>query len=189
MHVIPTDLLEVLLLEPRVFGDSRGFFLESYQEQIFNEFVGEPVHFVQDNHSGSTRNVLRGLHYQVQQAQGKLIRVIAGAVYDVAVDIRKGSPTFGRHIAVELSAGNKRMLWIPSGFAHGFLTLDEWNEVLYKTTEFYAPRHERTIRWDDPAIGIAWPLQGLAPLVSEKDARGVLLAEAPLFEYHAPAHK
>lgn len=189
MHVIQTDIPEVLLLEPRVFGDSRGFFLESYQEHTFNEIVGERVRFVQDNHSGSARNVLRGLHYQVQQSQGKLIRVIAGAIYDVAVDIREGSPTFGRHVAFELTAENKRVLWIPPGFAHGFLTLGEWNEVLYKATEFYAPRHERSIRWDDPAIGIPWPLQELTPLLSEKDAQGVLLAEAPLLEYHAPVRK
>src|SRR4051812_29708394 len=154
MQVIPTSIPDVLILEPKVFSDSRGFFLECYQQKTFDAAAGYPVSFVQDNHSGSQQNVLRGLHYQVKQTQGKLIRVIAGAIYDVAVDIRRHSPTFGKYVSVELSSENRRMLWIPPGFAHGFLTLSPWNEVYYKATDLYAPAHERSIRWNDPDVAI-----------------------------------
>lgn len=178
MRAIPTAIPEVMIFEPRVFGDARGFFFESFQQKEFNNALGEEVCFVQDNHSGSRKHVLRGLHYQLQQTQGKLVRVTAGAIYDVAVDIRKGSPTFGKHMGVELSAENRRMLWMPRGFAHGFVTLSDWNEVLYKATDYYAPQFERSIRWDDPAIGIGWPLEGEKPQLSDKDANGVLLSLA-----------
>jgi dTDP-4-dehydrorhamnose 3,5-epimerase len=182
MQVIATDIPEVLIFEPRVFGDARGFFFESYQHKRFTECLGENIQFVQDNHSGSKRNVVRGLHYQVKQPQGKLIRVIAGAIYDVAVDIRRGSPTFGHYVGVELSAENHRIVWVPPNFAHGFLTLGEWNEVLYKATDYYAPEHERSIRWDDPDIGISWPLTGEELTVSAKDQAGMLLKNAEVFE-------
>lgn len=175
-----TDIPKVLILEPKVLGDERGFFFESFNRHGFAEATGIDADFVQDNHSRSVRNVLRGLHYQIQRPQGKLVRVISGRVLDVAVDIRRTSPTFGRHVAVELSAENKRMLWIPEGFAHGFLVLSEAAECLYKTTEYWAPEYERCIRWDDPDIGIEWPLD--APLiVSAKDALGVSLANAEIF--------
>ncbi len=174
MKVTRGELPEVLLLEPRVFGDDRGFFLESYNRRVFREATGIDVNFVQDNHSRSARNVLRGLHYQVKQAQGKLIRVVAGEIFDVAVDLRRSSPHFGRWMGQRLSAGNKHMLWIPAGFAHGFLALSDSSEVLYKATDYYAPEHERCLLWNDPNIGIDWPLTG-APLVSDKDSRGVAL--------------
>lgn len=180
MKAIMTDIPKVLILEPKVLGDERGFFFESFNRHGFAEATGIDADFVQDNHSRSVRNVLRGLHYQIQRPQGKLVRVISGRVLDVAVDIRRTSPTFGRHVAVELSAENKRMLWIPEGFAHGFLVLSEAAECLYKTTEYWAPEYERCIRWDDPDIGIEWPLD--APLiVSAKDALGVSLANAEIF--------
>jgi len=173
MNVVPMAIPEVLLLEPKVFGDERGFFYESFNEKSFREATGLHLHFVQDNHSKSARGVLRGLHYQLSPCeQGKLVRVTQGAVFDVAVDIRKGSKTYGQHVSTELSADNKRQLWIPPGFAHGFLVLSETAEFLYKTTDYYAPSHERCVRWDDPTLAIDWPLQG-APLVSAKDAGGV----------------
>ncbi len=180
MKVTPGALPEVLVLEPRVFGDERGFFLESYNQRVFREAAGIDANFVQDNHSRSARNVLRGLHYQLKHAQGKLVRVVAGEVFDVAVDLRRSSPRYGRWMGLHLSAENKRMLWIPAGFAHGFLALLESTEVLYKTTDYYAPEHERCVLWNDPDIGIDWPITGV-PLVSEKDGRGVALKLAETF--------
>lgn len=180
MNVIETSLPEVLILEPRVFGDERGFFYESYNARVFEEVTGLKPDFVQDNHSSSQRGVLRGLHYQVQQAQGKLVRVVQGEVFDVAVDIRRSSPTFGRWVGAHLSAENKRQMWVPEGFAHGFLVLSEKSEFLYMTTNYYAPRHERCIRWDDPDLAIDWPLTG-APTLSAKDQAGVALKDADLF--------
>jgi dTDP-4-dehydrorhamnose 3,5-epimerase len=180
MNVIQTDLPGVLILEPKVFGDERGFFYESFNARAFAEATGLSREFVQDNHSRSQRGVLRGLHYQVQQAQGKLVRVTAGEVYDVAVDIRRDSPTFGRWIGVTLSAENKRQLWVPEGFAHGFLVLSEFAEFLYKTTDYYAPAHERCIRWDDPSLAIDWP-HATAPQLSAKDQAGLTLNEAEMF--------
>ncbi|OON60660.1 dTDP-4-dehydrorhamnose 3,5-epimerase [Massilia sp. KIM] len=180
MNCTPTALEGVLLLEPQVFDDERGFFFESYNARRFREAAGfEPV-FVQDNHSKSRRGVVRGLHYQVSVPQGKLVRVIAGAVYDVVVDLRAASPSFGRWIGTELSAANRRQLWVPPGCAHGFLTLSEEAECLYKTTEFWSPAHERTLLWNDPALAIAWPLQG-EPILSAKDREGVPLARAEVF--------
>jgi dTDP-4-dehydrorhamnose 3,5-epimerase len=170
--VTPTAIPDVLILEPKVFGDSRGFFFESFNQQDFNHVTGLDVHFVQDNHSRSAQGVLRGLHYQVQRPQGKLVRVVRGAVFDVAVDIRNSSPTFGQWVGVELSADNHRQLWIPPGLAHGFLTLTEHAEFLYKTTDYYAPEHERCLAWDDPTLGIVWPLSGAAPTLSAKDRAG-----------------
>ena len=181
MQVIQTALPGVLLFEPRVFGDERGFFFESFNDKVFMAAVGGPVAFVQDNHSRSSRGVLRGLHYQLPpHAQGKLVRVVRGEVFDVAVDIRAGSPTFGRWVGEVLSEQNKRQLWIPPGFAHGFVTLSETADFLYKTTDFYAPQAERCIAWNDPAIGIGWPYDG-EPHVSAKDALGVGLGEAEVF--------
>lgn len=182
MQVTRTALPEVLLLTPKVFADSRGFFLESYQQEVFDSAIGYPVRFVQDNHSGSQQGVLRGLHYQARHMQGKLIRVLAGAIYDVAVDIRKDSPRYGQHVGIELNSETKQMLWIPPGFAHGFLTLASWNEVYYKATDFYAPEFERTIRWDDPDIAIPWPLGGRTPVLSGKDMKGSYLSEAEALE-------
>ena len=173
-------LPEVLVLDPRVFSDDRGFFLESYNRRVFQEVAGIDVNFVQDNHSRSARNVLRGLHYQLKQPQGKLVRVVAGEIFDVAVDMRRSSPRFGRWMGIKLSAENKLMLWVPAGFAHGFLALSDSTEVLYKTTDYYAPGHERCVLWNDPDIGIDWPLTG-TPLVSEKDGRGVTLKLAETF--------
>jgi len=173
-------LPEVLLLEPKVFGDARGFFFESYNRRAFAEATGLDVDFVQDNHSRSARGVLRGLHYQIQQPQGKLVRVVAGAVFDVAVDVRRSSPYFGRWVGVELSAENKQLLWIPPGFAHGFLVLSDFAEFLYKTTDYYAPAHERAIAWNDPDIGVQWPIES-QPLLSAKDQAGTLLREAEVF--------
>jgi len=180
VKVIATELPEVLILEPRVFGDERGFFYESFNARAFEEATGLQRQFVQDNHSRSQRGVLRGLHYQLQQAQGKLVRVTAGEVFDVAVDIRRGSPTFGRWVGVRLSAENKRQMWLPEGFAHGFLVLSEFAEFLYKTTDYYAPAHERCIRWDDPELAIDWPLAG-APRLSAKDQAGLTLSAAEVF--------
>jgi len=179
MNVIETDLPDVLILEPRVFGDVRGFFMESYNRQRFAE-LGLATEFVQDNHSRSAHGVLRGLHYQIRQPQGKLVRVVCGAVYDVAVDLRRGSPTFGRWAGVELTEENKRMLWIPPGFAHGFLVLSDFADFLYKTTDFYAPEHERCLLWNDPALGITWPLSG-DPILSVKDRAGKSLSEAEVY--------
>ena len=181
MKITPTALPEVLILEPTVFGDSRGFFMESYNRRAFNEAVGHDVEFVQDNHSRSTRGVLRGLHYQLPpHAQGKLVRVVQGAVFDVAVDVRRGSPTFGKWDGVELSAENHRQLWIPPGFAHGFLVLSAVADFLYKTTDYYSPADERAMRWNDPDIGIRWPLTTL-PALSQRDAAAPLLRETAAF--------
>lgn len=180
MKATPAVLPEVLLLEPKVFGDARGFFFESWNARTFRELTGLDVDFVQDNHSRSARGVLRGLHYQLQQPQGKLLRVVRGRVFDVAVDLRRDSPRFGRWVGVELSEDNHRQLWVPPGFAHGFLVLSESADFLYKTTDYYAPAHERCIAWNDPQIGIDWPLQG-APVLSAKDAQGVALADAEVY--------
>ncbi len=181
MNIIATALPEVLIIEPQVFGDERGFFYESFNAKRFAELTGVQRDFVQDNHSRSARGVLRGLHYQLQQAQGKLVRVTAGEVYDVAVDVRRSSPTFGKWVGVHLSAQNKRQLWVPEGFAHGFLVLSDYAEFLYKTTDYYAPAHERSIRWDDPLLAIDWPLDGLTPVLSAKDQQASTFAEAEVF--------
>ena len=180
MKVTPTAIPDVLIIEPKVFGDARGFFFESFNQKAFNEATGLDVNFVQDNHSRSAKGVLRGLHYQVQQPQGKLVRVVRGAVFDVAVDIRKGSPTFGKWVGMELSEDNRKQLWIPVGFAHGFLVTSESAEFLYKTTDYYAPEFERSIFWNDPTIGIQWPLD-TEPLRSAKDMLGQALANAEVF--------
>ncbi|MFK4075912.1 dTDP-4-dehydrorhamnose 3,5-epimerase [Ectopseudomonas khazarica] len=181
MKVIETALPEVLILEPQVFGDERGFFFESFNARRFAEATGLQRDFVQDNHSRSARGVLRGLHYQLQQAQGKLVRISAGEVYDVAVDVRRSSANFGKWVGVYLSAENKRQLWVPEGFAHGFLVLSDYAEFLYKTTDYYAPAHERCIYWDDAQLAIDWPLDGLTPQLSLKDQQGVSLSEAETF--------
>jgi dTDP-4-dehydrorhamnose 3,5-epimerase len=180
MQVHKTDLPEVLIIEPRVFGDDRGFFYESFNQRRFQELTGLQSEFVQDNHSRSAKNVLRGLHYQIRQPQGKLVRVVAGEVFDVAVDMRRASKTFGKWTGVVLSEENKRQMWIPEGYAHGFLVLSESAEFLYKTTDYYAPEYERAVRWNDPDIGVAWPLQG-APLLSAKDKAALSLSEAETF--------
>lgn len=180
MKAIPTAMPGLLIIEPEVFGDERGFFFESFNRRKFAELTGREVDFVQDNHSRSARNVLRGLHYQIQHPQAKLVRVIQGAVLDVAVDIRKGSLTFGQHVAVELNAENKRMLWIPEGFAHGFVVISDSAECLYKTSDYWHPEYERSIRWDDPALAIDWKLEA-EPVLSAKDRQGKTLAEAELF--------
>jgi dTDP-4-dehydrorhamnose 3,5-epimerase len=180
MKIVATAIPDVLIIEPKVFGDARGFFFESYNARKFTELTGIRAEFVQDNHSRSAKNVLRGLHYQIQQPQGKLVRVVAGAVYDVAVDLRKNSPTFGKWEGVELSAENKRMLLIPYGFAHGFLVLSDYAEFLYKTTDYWAPEHERCIAWNDPDLGIAWPIQE-EPQLSAKDGLGVAFSSAEVF--------
>ncbi|MEO1523480.1 MAG: dTDP-4-dehydrorhamnose 3,5-epimerase [Cyanobacteria bacterium J06633_2] len=181
MNIVQTELPGTILIEPKVFGDDRGFFFESYNERLFAEKMGLEVNFVQDNHSRSAQGVLRGLHYQIQQSQGKLVRTIMGSIYDVAVDIRKGSPHFGQWVGFFLSAENKRQLWVPPGFAHGFLVVSEIAEVLYKTTDFYAPQYERSIRWDDPDLNIQWPLES-EPILSSKDQAGQTLATAEVFE-------
>lgn len=181
MQVVQTAIPEVLILEPQVYGDERGFFFESFNQQKFESLTGVKANFVQDNHSRSAVNVLRGLHYQIQQPQGKLVRVVTGEVFDVAVDLRRQSATFGKWVGVLLSAENKRQLWVPPGFAHGFLVLKEGTEFLYKTTDYYAPQHERCIRWDDPAIGIEWPLTG-EPALSAKDQLGLDFSKADVFE-------
>ena len=182
MRITPTAIADVLLIEPKVFGDDRGFFFESFNQRAFREATGVDLDFVQDNHSKSARGVLRGLHYQIQHAQGKLVRVVAGEVFDVAVDIRRNSPTFGRWVGEVLSADNKRQLWIPPGMAHGFVVLSETAEFLYKTTDYWAPEHERCIAWNDPTLAIAWPVLDAPPLLSGKDAKGVAFADAELFE-------
>ncbi len=180
MNVIQTNLPEVLIFEPRIFGDDRGFFYESFNAKKFTELSGIKTTFVQDNHSLSAKNVLRGLHYQISQPQGKLVRVVSGEVFDVAVDIRKSSPCFGQWVGVTLSASNKRQLWVPPGFAHGFMVISDSAEFLYKTTDYWAPEYERCLQWNDPAVGIQWPLQG-APIMSAKDQQGQLLANAEVF--------
>jgi len=181
LKIIATSIPDVLLIEPQVFPDERGFFLESYQKEKFKQ-VGIEADFVQDNHSKSCQGTLRGLHYQIHQPQGKLVRVIAGEVFDVAVDIRRSSPTFGRWVGDYLSTENKRMLWVPVGFAHGFYVTSPEAEVLYKASDYYAPQSERSLIWNDPLIGIQWPLQGEMPILSPKDAMGKLLLEAEVFE-------
>jgi len=180
MKATPTALPGVLLLEPRVFGDDRGFFMESWNARTFGEATGLDVAFVQDNHSYSTRGVLRGIHYQVVRPQGKLVRVVTGSVFDVAVDLRRSSPTFGRWVGYELSAQNKLQMWIPPGFGHGFVVLSESADFLYKTTDYWIGQHDRTVRWNDPAIGIDWPLQG-EPILAAKDAAAPLLQAAETF--------
>jgi len=181
MKVTPTEIPDVLLIEPKVFGDERGFFYESFNQRAWEEKTGLKTTFVQDNHSRSSKNVLRGLHYQIRQPQGKLVRVTSGEVYDVAVDLRKSSPTFGRWFGVTLSAENKRQLWIPEGFAHGFVVTSDAAEFLYKTTDYWAAEHERCIRWNDPDLQIAWPLLG-TPILAKKDAEGKALKEAECFD-------
>ncbi|WP_313740170.1 dTDP-4-dehydrorhamnose 3,5-epimerase [Pseudomonas sp.] len=180
MKATPQAIPDVIVFEPRVFGDDRGFFFESFNQKVFEEAVGRPVQFVQDNHSRSVKNVLRGLHYQIQQPQGKLVRVAQGEVYDVAVDLRRSSPTFGKWVGVHLSADNKRQLWIPEGFAHGFVVLSESAEFLYKTTDYWAPEHERSLAWNDAHVGIDWPFQG-EPALSAKDAQAVAFDAADTF--------
>jgi len=180
MKATRTAIPDLLIIEPKVFGDDRGFFFESFNRRKFTELTGRDVDFVQDNHSRSAKNVLRGLHYQIQHPQAKLVRVVQGAVLDVVVDIRRSSPTFGQHVAMELSAENKHILWIPEGFAHGFAVLSYTAEFLYKTTDYWYPEHERCIRWDDPTLAIDWQLQ-IAPTLSGKDAQGKTLTEAELF--------
>lgn len=181
MQFIPTEIPDVICILPRLFGDARGFFMETWQRRSFAE-AGIDVDFVQDNHSRSVRGTLRGLHYQIKQPQGKLVRVTAGEVFDVAVDIRRHSPSFGQWVGLHLSADNRKMLWVPPGFAHGFYVLSEIAEFQYKCSDFYAPEHERTLRWDDPSIGIGWPLgDGDAPILSDKDRAGTLLADAETY--------
>ena len=181
MNATPLAIPEVILFEPKVFGDDRGFFFESFNQARFEAAVGRSVDFVQDNHSRSTRNVLRGLHYQIRQAQGKLVRVVHGKVFDVAVDLRRGSPTFGQWAGAVLSAENKKQLWVPEGFGHGFVVLSESADFLYKTTDYYAPEHERCIIWNDPDLAIDWHMEG-EPVLSTKDQQGVLFAQAEVFD-------
>jgi dTDP-4-dehydrorhamnose 3,5-epimerase len=180
MQVVKTAIDDVYVIEPKVFGDDRGFFFESFNEEHFKAATGHTVCFVQDNHSRSQRGVLRGLHYQVQQTQGKLVRVVAGEVFDVAVDIRKSSPTFGKWVGTFLSAENKKQMWIPEGFAHGFVVTSDFADFLYKTTDYWAPQHERCIAWDEPTIGIDWPVN-IQPILSTKDRNGLLLADSEVF--------
>ena len=181
MKVIPTAIPEILIIEPKVYGDERGFFFESFNQKEFNAAVKSEAEFVQDNHSRSTKGVLRGLHYQIENPQGKLVRVARGAVFDVAVDIRKASPTFGRWVGVELTEQNYRQLWVPAGFAHGFLVLSDSADFLYKTTNYYAPQHERCIAWNDKDIAINWPNISMEPKLSVKDTAGKNLHQADLF--------
>jgi len=183
MQVRPTAIPEVVVLEPQVFGDARGFFFESFNQREFEAAIGGPVAFVQDNHSRSGRNVLRGLHYQLPHPQGKLVRVVLGEVFDVAVDLRRGSPTFRRWVGEVLSAENRRQMWVPEGFAHGFLVLSDSADFLYKTTDYYHPEADRCIRWDDPDLAVEWPLGGAAPILAAKDAAGRRLADAPVYGY------
>ena len=181
MRVTPIAIAGVLVIEPKVFGDERGFFFESYNERAFFEATGIAAKFVQDNHSRSARNTLRGLHYQIRQAQGKLVRAVAGEVFDVVVDIRRSSPTFGQWVGEKLSAENKKMMWIPAGLAHGFSVLSDYAEFLYKATDYWAPQHERTLLWNDPDLAIAWPLAG-EPILAAKDRAGKRLSEAEVFD-------
>lgn len=182
MKFIPTQVPDVLLIEPKIFSDERGFFMETYQTQTF-ALAGLVTPFVQDNHSRSCQGTLRGLHYQIRQAQGKLIRVVAGEIFDVAVDMRRSSPTFGKWVGLFISDRNKLQMWIPPGFAHGFLVMSDWADVVYKATDYYAPQWERTILWNDPDMGIEWPiLEGKLPILSYKDAQGKRLSEAEVFE-------
>ena len=181
MHVISTDIPEVLILEPPVYGDHRGFFMESFNQKLFEEKTGVKRQFVQDNHSRSKGGILRGLHYQIQSPQGKLLRVVNGEIFDVAVDIRRRSPTFGQWVGVTLSAPNHRQLWVPEGFAHGFYVISDMADVIYKTTDYYAPQHERTIMWNDPDLDIAWPVGDSKPILSAKDEKGDPLQTAEVF--------
>lgn len=181
MKVIPTALPEVLILEPKVFGDERGFFMESWNARTFAEATGLDVTFVQDNHSRSAKNVLRGIHYQVVKPQGKLVRVVSGAVFDVAVDLRRSSPSFGRWVGIELSAENKRQLWVPPGFGHAFLVLSDYADFLYKTTEYWIAQHDRSLRWNDPTLAVQWPLAGALPQLAAKDAAAPLLTDAEAY--------
>ena len=181
MKVVPTEIPEVLILEPKVFTDERGFFLESYNRRTFRDATGLDVEFVQDNLAFSVRNVLRGLHYQVRQPQGKLVWAVAGEIFDAAVDLRRSSPTFGKWVGATISGGGHRMLWIPPGFAHGYFALSEHAIVAYKATDYYAPEHERALFWNDPTIGIRWPLEREAPIVSAKDAQAPKLASVELY--------
>jgi dTDP-4-dehydrorhamnose 3,5-epimerase len=181
MRAMPTAIADVLVIQPRVFADERGFFFESYNERTFAQATGVAAKFVQDNHSRSIRNTLRGLHYQIQQAQGKLVRAVVGEVFDVVVDIRRSSPTFGKWEGHYLSADNKNMLWIPAGLAHGFAVLSDYADFLYKTTDYWAPQHERTLLWNDPELAIAWPLAG-EPILAAKDSAGKRLSEAEVFD-------
>lgn len=182
MNFIPTEIPDVLLIEPEVFKDGRGFFLESYRADLFAA-AGIPTEFVQDNHSGSGQRTLRGLHYQIRQSQGKLIQVVVGEIYDVAVDLRRSSPTFQKWVGLNLSVENRHQLWIPPGFAHGFYVLSAWAEIMYKTTDYYAPQWERTLMWNDPELGITWPLlKGENPILSQKDLNGASLQETELFD-------
>jgi dTDP-4-dehydrorhamnose 3,5-epimerase len=181
VKVVRTEIPDVLLLEPRVHQDERGFFLESYNRRTFNQATGLDINFVQDNQSFSVRNVLRGLHYQIRQPQGKLVHVVAGEIFDVAVDLRRSSPTFGKWVGITLTGGGHRMVWIPAGFAHGYLVLSEHAIVFYKTTDFYAPEHERTLLWNDPTLAVRWPLER-EPLVSDKDGRATSFRSAQVFE-------
>jgi dTDP-4-dehydrorhamnose 3,5-epimerase len=182
MNFTPTEIPDVCLVEPKVFGDERGFFMETYRDSLFTD-AGIPASFVQDNHSGSRQGILRGLHFQIRQAQGKLVRAVAGEIFDVAVDLRRSSPFFGKWAGAVLSAQNKRQLWVPPGFAHGYYVISEWAEVIYKVTDYYAPQYERSLLWNDPAIGIAWPLvNGMQPTLSAKDAVGKPLSEVELYE-------
>lgn len=181
MQFIPTDIPDVLLIEPKIFGDARGFFVETYQQERFHA-AGIETRFVQDNHSGSRQGTLRGLHYQIQQPQAKLVSVAVGKIFDVAVDLRRSSPTFGRWVSTELSAENHRQIYLPVGFAHGFYVLSQWAELLYKASDFYAPQWERSLQWNDPALGIAWPLlENQPPLLSARDMQGLPLSQAELF--------
>jgi len=182
MEFLPTTIPDVILINPKVFADNRGFFMETYQVKRFAE-AGIDVNFVQDNHSGSCQSTLRGLHYQIQQAQGKLVRVIAGKILDVVVDLRRSSPSFGKWIGTNLSSENRRLLWVPPGFAHGFYVISEWAELTYKATNFYTPQWERTLLWNDPTVGIEWPVgHRTTPLLSEKDERGTPLDQADIFD-------
>jgi len=181
MKIIETSIPEVKVFEPKLFGDDRGFFFESFNQQTFQNAIGSEISFVQDNHSSSKKNVLRGLHYQIKQPQGKLVRVARGAIFDVAVDLRKSSPTLGQWVGAEISEDNHRQIWVPAGFGHGFLALSDEVEVLYKTTDYYAPEHERCVLWKDPQIGIEWPFDA-EPILSEKDRQGVAFNEADLFQ-------
>ena len=182
MKITATAIADVLIIEPKVFGDARGFFFESYNQKAFKQATGLDVNFVQDNHSRSAQGVLRGLHYQIEQPQGKLVRVVRGAVFDVAVDLRKSSRTFGQWVGAELTEENKRQMWVPAGFAHGFVTLSDSADFLYKTTDYYAPQFECCIAWNDPSLAIAWPLAANTPKVSAKDQVGALFANAKVFD-------
>ena len=185
MKAVATPIADLFVIEPKVFGDPRGFFFESFNARVFKELTGADVEFVQDNHSRSQRGVLRGLHYQIEQAQGKLVRCVRGSVYDVALDLRRWSPTFGQWYGLELSEENQKMFWVPAGFAHGFVVTSDTADFLYKATDYWAPPHERCVAWNDPALAIDWPLDGMSPNLSAKDQQGVALAQAEVYEQPA----